>query len=1622
MMELWGVGRALATRGKSSQFALVLFFFALIVGATAALIPAPAWAGFSRETTSQGTCYGQGNCPGYPGGTSGSITLNEYWAGETYVMEWCTAGSTAWYCYRDRTWPDPPQPASASAYGGTTPFNTPKTFTPSISNANGLVVVSQPAQGTASASGTTLTYTPPNGYVGTASFTWYATGSGGNSGTVAATITVQAPPVPSVTGGSYSVTYNGGVTHNFAPTNGGVVAIASSPAHGVVSLAGGVATYTANSGYIGADSFTATATNAGGTSTAATVNLTVQAPPAPAITGGSHNVSYEGSVGHDFSPTNGGLVTITSAPAHGSVTLVGGVATYTAAAGYIGSDTFSATATNPGGSSAAAVVTLNVQSPPPPAGASFNGSTAYATPLTFTPSVSGVASSVEVLSQPAGGSAVTAGSSITFAPAAGFVGSTSFNWRAVGPGGNSSSFAATINVLAPPAPTGSAYSGATPFETPLTFTPDVAGVANGLEVVSVTHGAAVASGMNITFTPGAGYFGPATVTWRATGPGGASASIDAEITVGLPSPPTPLAHSGATAFETATTFTPNVTGVSSSVEVVTQPAHGTATAAGSSLTYTPEAEFVGPDSFTWRAIGPGGASSGATASIVVAPPPPPTLAGGSISADFNQAQAFSFSPTLRGVVAIAAHPTHGSLVLSGNVATYSPNTDFIGTDSFSAVATNAGGTSAPAIVTVTVAPPPVPSLNGASLSTPWNTPVSHDPSPTHGGVVSVQQAPQHGTVSLSGAGLTYTPALNYIGGDAFSLIATNLGGSSSPVAVNVTVSAPAAPAVGAKAVSTSFESAVSIPLEVTGQFNTLAIVAAPGHGAVTLNGERAEYQPTNGYYGDDSFTYEATGFGGSSGPASVTIRVVRPDAPIVATVDAATPYRTSVRIPLTVSGLHTRLVLATEPAHGAVELEGDEALYTPSDGYIGLDSFSVTAEGPGGASAPANVVVTVASPGQPVVAPVAAARTPAGRAVTIPVAVSGVFSKLSIISPPSHGTAGVDGLSVVYAPADNYSGSDALTVVAEGAGGTSPPVAINIEVAAPELAPPVAPNLQRDVQAGAAVRIQVIEGMANGPFTAVELVSQPEVGTATVDGLEVVFTAPADFNGQVAFQYRVSNSAGSSVPATITVAVTATPAPPPEKTAVATPDRPATVDLTEGVEGGPFVAAAVVAVSPSQAGKAEVLDGSRASAAAQLAPKGAAARMAAAPVNPGSFTLKFTPAENFFGRVAVRYSLTNRLGRTAEGVVWVEVDTRGDPTTDGKVSALVNAQTQALQRFGSAQIDNVTRHMEGLRAGNPQNALALSAARPTPTLEPGSDPVRARNLEALRGPVGSEEAAGTASQGLGKVPVWIGGAVELGKRDNEGSASGFDFATSGVSVGADLRLAENLWFGAGLGYGRDYSDLGGGSKVTSRAYSGFVYGTYNPAPKMFVDGVIGATRMKSESKRLVDNAGVLSGERQGSEVFGSIGAGMELNAEGVRLSPYGRLEYLSAWLSGFSESGDEAAALRFGGQSISQLTGVFGVTADYTVALKEGVLRPSARVEYRLAAQEAAAARVGYAVGRTSLEYETAGTVYDDRRLTLGVGLDWRSRNGLTLNIGLDGATTPDSNSATIRAGGSGSF
>ena len=170
----------------------------------------------------------------------------------------------------------------------------------------------------------------------------------------------------------------------------------------------------------------------------------------------------------------------------------------------------------------------------------------------------------------------------------------------------------------------------------------------------------------------------------------------------------------------------------------------------------------------------------------------------SIGADEDTATAVTLSGSdVDGdslIFSVLSGPAHGTLSGSGANLIYTPDADYNGPDSFTYVANDGWTDSTAASVSLTVqAVNDAPVANVQSIGTDEDTAkaVTLSGSDADGDSLTfrVVSGPAHGTLSGSGANLTYTPAANYNGPDSFTYVANDGAIDSAAASVSLTVQA-----------------------------------------------------------------------------------------------------------------------------------------------------------------------------------------------------------------------------------------------------------------------------------------------------------------------------------------------------------------------------------------------------------------------------------------------------------------------------------------------------------------------------------------------------------------------------------------------------------------------------------------------------------------------------------------------------------------------------------------------------------------------------------------------------------------------------------------------------------------
>ncbi|WP_429002915.1 putative Ig domain-containing protein [Xanthomonas sacchari] len=593
-------------------------------------------------------------------------------------------------------------------------------------------------------------------------------------------------------------------------------------------------------------------------------------------------------------------------------------------------------------------------------------------------------------------------------------------------------------------------------------------------------------------------------------------------------------------------------------------------------------------------------------------------------------------------------------------------------------------------------------------------------------------------------------------------------------------------------------------------------------------------------------------------------------------------------------------------------------------------------------------------------------------------------------------------------------GSFAFSIKVSDANGFSATQAYTLTIASAVPAP-VAANDTGATLVDTALTLAVT-GNDTGSIDSIAIATAPSHGTATVDGVRLVYTPAPGYVGVDSVHYTAIGAGGSSAPAVVTITVNARPIA-VSVTVPAVTGQAQTLDVTRDATGGPFVAAAVVAVLPANAGTATIT---------RAAAKAAGVPTAAADDGPG-FMLTFVPNPAFSGNATVRFTLSNAYATSAEADIVFMIAPRPDPTQDAQVRGLIDAQAESTRRFAKAQIDNFQRRLEATHRGargfdNGVSFQASSQCRQRDrTLQSdrnldaqACDPAN-RDLRdgAMDGGADNASAAPRDATAAGDLGLWVGGAIRSGSLDRQSQRAGVDFQTDGLSLGADYRVSSSFALGVGVGFGRDDSDVGrDGSRSKSTAYTLALYASYHPGQTLFFDTLVGYQLLSYDLRRYVtDNGALAEGDRSGHQWIASLSAGADLQRGDWQITPYARVDAARATLDAYSEAAMAPYALRYEDMDVATTTGNLGLRLEWRRQMTWGRLTPQFRLEYQHDFQGRGDATLGYAdiVGGTL--YRTGQSVYDRNRLMLGVGVVFSTDQGLSTRVEYRGVTDGDSGS-----------
>ncbi len=614
------------------------------------------------------------------------------------------------------------------------------------------------------------------------------------------------------------------------------------------------------------------------------------------------------------------------------------------------------------------------------------------------------------------------------------------------------------------------------------------------------------------------------------------------------------------------------------VQPITSPKNGTLTVVSQVLTYTPNPNFNGTDSFTYQAKDPLQAGSNtATVDITITPVNDPPIAVADqyitdedVSLLLNLLENDSDSESRVLTVVITSEPKNGTFNFDQEgKRIYKPNPNYHGTDEFMYLVQDPEGARSGVVkVTITIRPvndPPVATVN--SYQTNFNTTLNVSAPGILGNDTDVDgdvleavliSSVTSGTLTLqANGGFVYTPPTGFSGDVAFTYQAKDPSGARSvttQVLISVGTNPNRPPVATNDEFSTEEDRAITLNVLINDNDPnqdplTLELLTQPTKGTLSSNQQgQLVYTPNKDTNGTDSFTYRVKDPSGAfSNVATVLITILPVNDPPIAVADQYTTNEdTAVSLGLTandsdVDGNLLVVEVMSQPENGTLGLDQqNNQVYTPNPNFFGTDRFTYRAKDPSGATSATVLVTILVNPvNDPPVATNDAFQTTAGT--TLDVAAPGVLGNDSdveqeaitavLVSNTTNGSVVLraDGGFSFSVPV-GFSGTATFTYQAQDASGArSNTATVNIQVQAAQNRSPIAVNDEVAVDEDVFVMLNLLSNDTDpeNDLLTVLVLTQPQNGILINQQGTLRYIGNTDFNGTDQFTYQARDVAGN---------------------------------------------------------------------------------------------------------------------------------------------------------------------------------------------------------------------------------------------------------------------------------------------------------------------------------------------------------------------------------------------------------------------------------------------------------------------------------------------------------------
>ena len=349
-----------------------------------------------------------------------------------------------------------------------------------------------------------------------------------------------------------------------------------------------------------------------------------------------------------------------------------------------------------------------------------------------------------------------------------------------------------------------------------------------------------------------------------------------------------------------------------------------------------------------------------------------------------------------------------------------------------------------------------------------------------------------------------------------------------------------------------------------------------------------------------------------------------------------------------------------------------------------------------------------------------------------------------------------------------------------------------------------------------------------------------------------------------------------------------------------------------------------------------------------------------------------------------------------------------DPLTDKDVVGSIEAQTETSMRILQYVTTPVLNRMDWLRRHRKEHNLSKQNIQFQFSNE---------MLSSLSNVIPVAAMVDDASNQLSdKWSFWSEGSISVGNTGDTSSSSSKDIDSHGITIGMDKKIDDNTMYGYAFRFGRDNVDVGtSGTSLDTNAYSLSLYGTFPHADTKYMDIIFGVSSLKTNHVRK-SGANTLTGDRNGSQVFGSLNYSTTFNKDKFNITPNGRIDLGYTKLSEYSETGTDA--LTYDTQQIETGMVSFGIRVNDIREFNSITLKPSGLLEYGANFSPSSNATVSY-VSDPNTDYTLSVAKEATHNLRAGLGFDFITANGVTIMTNYERDQSNDAHSDTLYLGAS---